>query len=292
MDGLNENGFPYPIMSADALKGLIGRNNLRIVDASWRMPGEEHARRDHEIRRLPGAVFFDLDDIADKTSDLPHMLPSPQDFAAAVGDLGISDNDDVVVYDDKGLFSAARVWWTFRAMGHDKVSVLDGGLAAWECAGGPTEKGAATPTPTRYDIGIARVLARNANEVGEFLKRKDGIVLDARPTPRFEGAASEPRPGLRSGAMPGAVNLPLAELLTPNGRLKPVAELARLFHDRGVHMETPVITTCGSGVTAAALSLALERLSHQNHAVYDGSWAEWGRETNDPAIFPVVKGKS
>lgn len=284
----NAEEFPYPLATAAWLAGELGPGDLKVIDASWRMPGNPPAIEDHKKRRIPGAVFFDLDAIADKSLNLPHMLPSADEFARAMGALGISESDRVVVYDDAGVFSAARVWWTFRAMGHGSVAVLDGGLPKWLREGRPVESGEASPKPARYRVKATRPIVRNAGEVRAFLDRKEGVVLDARPPARFSGEAAEPRPGLRSGHMPGAVNLPYSLLLTATGEFKSLKELATLFHDRDVHAETAVIATCGSGVTAAALSLALERLGHRAHAVYDGSWAEWGDQANDPALFPVV----
>ena len=282
--------FPYPLATTDWLANALGVGDLKIVDGSWRMPGNPPARADFEQRRIPGAVFFDLDVIADRSTALPHMLPSPDEFASSVGALGIRSDDRIVVYDDAGVFSAARVWWTFRAMGHDRVSVLDGGLPKWTREGRGLASGPARPNAAIYAIGADSALASTADDVREFLRNRSGAVIDARPAPRFRGLAAEPRPGLRSGHMPGAINLPHAALLTTAGELRPVAELARLFRDQGVHMDTEVITTCGSGVTAAVLSLALERLGHRRHRLYDGSWAEWGSDANDAGRFPVVQG--
>jgi len=285
-----DEAFPYPLATTEFLAAELGAADLKIIDGSWRMPGNPPAIEDHRQRRIPGAVFFDLDEIADKSTGLPHMLPSADEFAAKIGTLGISDKDRVIVYDDAGLFSAARVWWTFRAMGHDRVSVLDGGLPKWRREGRALESGVASPAPARYRIAETRPIVRSAGEVLAFLKSEAGIVLDARPALRFSGESKEPRPGLRSGHMPGAVNLPHSLLLTPDGELKPFSELAALFRARGVHAESQVIASCGSGVTAAAIALALERLGHSAHAVYDGSWTEWGDQSNDPALFPVVAG--
>lgn len=289
MDELTR-AFPYPLASTEWLAGELGAADLKIIDASWRMPGNPPAIEDHVRRRLPGAVFFDLDAIADRTTALPHMLPSQTDFAAAAGALGLKAGDRVVVYDDAGVFSAARVWWTFRAMGHEYVSVLDGGLPKWLREGRPVEAGRVHPAPAAYIPNPARGLARSAAEIRNALAGA-ARVLDARPAARFTGEAAEPRPGLRRGAMPGAISLPHSLLLGPDGAFRPIDELARLFRERGVHMETPVIASCGSGVTAAVIILALERLGHRDHGLYDGSWAEWGAETNDPDLFPVVAGR-
>lgn len=282
--------FPYPLITTERLADMLSDPLLRIVDGSWRMPGNPPAQEEHERRRIPGSVFFDLDAIADRTTGLPHMLPSSDEFAAAVGALGISRDSRVVVYDDQGIFSAARVWWTFRAMGHRDVSTVDGGLPKWLKEGRPTEQGRAAPVAVLYAPAKSAGLARTAAEVREFLNKEVGVVLDARPAARFSGEAAEPRPNLRRGHMPGAVSLPHSLLLTETSELKPLDVLAKLFRARGVHTETEVVSSCGSGVTAAVVSLALERLGHRRHALYDGSWAEWGAETNDPALFPATIG--
>jgi thiosulfate/3-mercaptopyruvate sulfurtransferase len=285
---MNGDEFPYPLVTTDWLTARISVPTVKVIDGSWRMPGGAPARLDHEKRRIPGAVFFDIDSIADKSTALPHMLPTAAEFSAAVGALGIGSGDDVIVYDDQGVFSAARVWWTFRAMGHERVSVLDGGLPKWRREGRRIETGPAAPARADYKARPNPSIVRTADAVRLFLKGGRGVVLDARPAQRFKGAAAEPRPGLRSGRMPGAVNLPHALLISESGELRPLNELAKLFHDRDVHAETDVIATCGSGVTAALIALALERLGHRRHALYDGSWAEWGRQSNDPALYPAI----
>lgn len=285
-----DDQFPYPLATTDWLADTLGADDLKIVDGSWRMPGNPPAYADFERRRIPGAVFFDIDAIADQSTSLPHMLPTPNDFAASVGALGIRRSDRVIVYDDAGIFSAARVWWTFRVMGHDKVAVLDGGLPKWTREGRALATGPCALVPSEYLIDQTTALARSADDVREMLESGSGAVIDARSAPRFAGVAAEPRPGLRSGRMPGAVNLPYTALLATTGELRPASELARLFRDLDLHTDTEIITTCGSGVTAAILSLALERLGHRRHGLYDGSWAEWGSDSNDSGRFPVVRG--
>jgi thiosulfate/3-mercaptopyruvate sulfurtransferase len=286
----DEAFFPYPLVSTGWLADRLGAPDVKPVDGSWRLADAPPAAADYELRHIPGAVFFDLDAVADRTSALPHMLPAPADFATAVGALGIRSSDRVVVYDDSGLFSAARVWWTFRAMGHEHVSVLEGGLPKWRKEDRPLESGWTAPTPVAYEPAAPRPIVRSADEVRAFVERREGVLLDARPAARFRGEAPEPRPGLRRGRIPGAVSLPHSSLLDESGALRPLHELAALFRDRGVHGETAVIASCGSGVTAAVLALALERLGHRRHALYDGSWAEWGAEQNDPERFPVATG--
>ena len=282
--------FPYPLVTTDWLGANLYEPDVRVVDASWRMPGNPPAKNDHQERRIPGAVFFDLDEIADRSNSLPHMLPSQAEFAASASALGLSAEDRIVVYDDTGTFSAARVWWTFRAMGHDLVSVLDGGLPKWLRESRATEAGAATPRMAQYRPRKARSLVRNHDDLRAALFSKAAVVLDARPAARFSGDAPEPRAGLRRGHMPGAANLPHSLLISEGGVMKSAEELSGIFASLGVSDAQPVIATCGSGVTAAVIVLALEVIGHASASLYDGSWAEWGRETNDPSRFPVVAG--
>lgn len=282
--------FPYPLATTGWLGANLGETDVRVVDASWRMPGNPPAIGDYIKQRLPGAVFFDLDEIADHSSGLPHMLPSPKRFADWAGTNGISNDDRVIIYDDSGVFSAARAWWTFRAMGHERVSVLDGGLPKWLSEGRAVVSGAANPRMAIYALRPTRPLARDHEDVRRALETASAVVLDARPAARFLGDAPEPRPGLRRGHMPGARNLPHSLLLADKGVMKPAPELRKLFAARGVGDTTPVIATCGSGVTAAVIALAFEVSGHENAGLYDGSWTEWGREANDPARFAVVTG--
>lgn len=275
-----------PLVSTEWLAAHLDDADVKIVDGSWRMPGQGAAIETYNAQHIPGAVFFDIDAIADQRTHLPHMLPSPSQFAQAMEDLGISDQDRVVVYDEKGLFSAARVWWTFRAMGHETVAVLDGGLPRWRAEGRPVTAEKTIPIQMIYTPRPQPGLVADAAAVREALKGAK-TVIDARSAERFAGKAADPRPGVRAGHMPGARNTPFLSLLDGDA-LKPVADLSAIFTDAGITPETPVITSCGSGVTAAVLSLALELTGSRSHALYDGSWSEWGEETNDDAIFPVV----
>ena len=275
-----------PLATSNWLAEHLGERDVKIIDASWRMPGQGSAVENYNAQHIPGAVFFDIDAIADTSTDLPHMLPSPDVFAEAMGALGISDTDCVVIYDEKGLFSAARAWWTFRAMGHDKVVVLDGGLPRWLAEGRPVTAEKPASQPASYSPRPVPALAVNADAVREALKAGK-TVLDARSAARFAGTAPDPRPGVRAGRMPGAKNLPFTDLLDGDA-LKPAHELREIMKSIGVSPETPVMTSCGSGVTAAVLSLALEVIGSKSHALYDGSWSEWGKETHDNELYPVV----
>ncbi|MFQ5562853.1 MAG: 3-mercaptopyruvate sulfurtransferase [Parvularculaceae bacterium] len=279
------------LVSTDWLADNLGADDLRVIDASWRMPGADApARAAYEERHIPGAQFFDIDAIADKSIDLPHMTPPPEIFAEAVGRMGVSETDRVVVYDDAGLFSAPRVWWTFRAMGHGPVMVLDGGLEKWLAEDRPVTKEIVAPKPVFYRTRPVKNAACRAADMRLALQRGDTVVLDARPADRFEGRAPEPRAGLRSGHMPGAKNLPAGIVLNENGTMKDAAALKELFANAGIGADTPVVTTCGSGVTAAILSFALDRAGHSRHGLYDGSWAEWGDVRRSLQEFPVATG--
>ena len=263
-----------PIVSTDWLAARIKDPDLRIVDAPFYMPGDPRTPRgEFEKEHIPGAVLFDLEAISDHANPLPHMLAPARAFAQAVGRLGISDGDRIVVYDHAGLLSAGRVWWNFRAMGHDEVYVLDGGLPRWIAEKRPVASGPVTSAVRTFTPVFRPALVRDIQQVQASLKA--GVqVLDARARDRFQGAAPEPRPGLPSGHMPGAFNTPHAELIE-NGALKSKEALAALFSGEGVDIDKPVITTCGSGVSAAVIALALARLGKWDAPVYDGSWTEW-----------------
>jgi len=264
-----------PLVSTDWLADHLGE--VQLVDATWFMPNEgREGHADYLAAHIPGAVFFDIDAIADRTVDLPHMLPTAEDFAEAAGRLGLSRDATVVAYDSFGVRSAARVWWTLRVMGFPKVFVLDGGLKKWLAEGRPTEAGEAALPATRLSPSLDAGLVRDLGAVKNLLTSKAAQLVDARGAARFRGEAPEPRAGLRSGHMPGARNTPFDSLLNPDGTMKSAEELKALFRAAKVDLAAPIVTTCGSGVTASVVALALARLGREGVAVYDGSWTEWG----------------
>jgi thiosulfate/3-mercaptopyruvate sulfurtransferase len=271
-----------PLVSTQWLADHLKAPDVRILDASWHLPTENRdARAEYRAQHIPGAVFFDIDEICDTDSPLPHMLPHPVKFSSRMRKLGLGDGSRFVVYDSTGLFSAPRVWWMLRAMGHEDVVVLDGGLPKWVAEGRPVEDLPLPPRERHFTVRYHSALVRTLPEVQKALARGEQ-VLDARSAGRFEGREPEPRPGVRSGHMPGAKNVPWQSLLGPDGALLPAPELAAKFKGAGVDIHKPVITTCGSGVSAAVLALALARLGQERTPVYDGSWAEWGSREDLP----------
>ena len=270
-------------VTPDWLMRHIDDPDVVVVDGSWHMPAAGRSgRAEYLANHIPGAVFFDLDAIADTTSSLPHMLPTPDAFAAAVGALGIGDTQTIVVYDSVGLFSAARVWWSFRIMGARDVVLLDGGLPAWIAAELPLEAGEAPRAPATFKPHFDPAAVRGFDEVKAALGGKAQIV-DARSAGRFHGRDPEPRAGLRSGHMPGAINLPFGEAIE-GGRLKSASDLRTLFAARGIDPNKPVIASCGSGVSAAVIALALDVLGAPDVAIYDGSWTEWGGRSDASVV--------
>lgn len=272
-----------PMVSTDWLASRLDQEDLVVLDATWFMPPTTRdADAEYAEKHIPGAVHFDIDKVADHSSPLPHMLPEPADFAIAVRRMGVQPTTRVVVYDGPGLFSAPRVWWMFRVMGHENVAVLDGGLAKWTAEGRPVEAGWIQKPHGEFKAHFDADLVRNLEQVRTALKKGSEQMLDARAAGRFTGETPEPREGLRSGHMPGAHNLPWASLVMPDGTLALKEQLETAFAAAGVDLDKPIVTTCGSGVSAAILSLALARLGQWRVPVYDGSWTEWGGRSDTP----------
>lgn len=268
---------PKTLVSTDWLAAHLKDPDLRILDASWHLPDMgRDPQAEYAAAHIPGARFFDIDEISDHRSDLPHMAPPPEKFMSRMRAMGVGDGHQVVVYDGMGLFSAARVWWLFRLMGKTEVAVLDGGLPKWQAEGREVSDMPPVVRDRHMTTSRQNQLVRDVTQVARAAKLRDHVIIDARAPARFRGEAPEPRPGLRAGHIPGARNAFFRDLLNEDGTMKPVDDLRRVFTDAGVDLTQPIITTCGSGVTAAVLDLALERIGHRNHAVYDGSWSEWG----------------
>ena len=275
--------FP-PLVSTDWLADRLDNPDLKILDASWYMPAQARdAQAEYAAAHIPGAMFFDIDRIADTASSLPHMLPLPAYFGAAVGALGIGNEDNVVIYDGAGIFAAPRVWWTFRVFGHSRVAVLDGGLPKWKRENRPLDAGPVTPTPKNFRANPRMKLLRDAVAMRENVASEKELVLDARSEGRFKGTEPEPRPGLKGGHIPHSRNLPFQTLIDPaSGIMKPADELRAIFANAGVTAKQRVTASCGSGLTAAILAFGLYLTGRDDVAIYDGSWSEWGALPDAP----------
>ncbi|SMY08392.1 3-mercaptopyruvate sulfurtransferase [Flavimaricola marinus] len=274
---LHDQDDPKTLVSTEWLAEHLKSPDLRLLDASFYLPDMgRDAKAEYAEAHIPGARFFDIDEISDQRSELPHMVPPVEKFMSRMRAMGIGDGHQVVVYDGMGLFSAARVWWLFRLMGKTDVAVLDGGLPKWQAEGHPVTDADPVIRDRHMTVTRQNQMVRDVTEVARAAKLGDHVIIDARAPERFRGEAPEPRPGLRAGHIPGARNVFYRDLLQADGTMKPVAELRPIFEAAGVDLTKPAITSCGSGVTAAVLSLALERLGVAEHSLYDGSWSEWG----------------
>ncbi|XP_019183172.1 PREDICTED: thiosulfate/3-mercaptopyruvate sulfurtransferase 2 [Ipomoea nil] len=293
-----------PVVSVDWLHTKLRDPDMKVLDASWYMPDEQrNPLQEYQVAHIPGALFFDLDGIADRTTNLPHMLPSEEAFAAAVSALGIENKDGVVVYDGKGIFSAARVWWMFRVFGHDRVWVLDGGLPRWRASGYDVESSASgdailkasaaseaiekvykghTAGPITFLTKLQPHLVWKLEQVRNNIEEKSHQHIDARSKARFDGVAPEPRKGIRSGHVPGSKCIPFAQMLDGSQTLLSAEELKKKFDQEGISLDSPIVTSCGTGVTACILALGLHRLGKTDVPVYDGSWTEWGANPEVP----------
>ncbi|XP_010669992.2 thiosulfate/3-mercaptopyruvate sulfurtransferase 1, mitochondrial isoform X3 [Beta vulgaris subsp. vulgaris] len=293
-----------PVVSIEWLHANLRQPGIKVVDASWYMPDEQrNPIQEYQVAHIPGALFFDVDGIADRTTNLPHMLPSEEAFSAAVSALGIENKDGVIVYDGKGIFSAARVWWMFRVFGHDRIWVLDGGLPRWRASGYDVESSASSDAilkasaaseaiekvyqgqqagPITFQTAFQPHLVWTLDQVRNNIEQKTHQLVDARSKARFDGTAPEPRKGIRSGHVPGSKCVPFPKVLASSGTLLSGDELKEKFEQEGISLDQPIVTSCGTGVTACVLALGLHRLGKNDVAVYDGSWTEWGGKPDTP----------
>jgi thiosulfate/3-mercaptopyruvate sulfurtransferase len=272
-----------PLVTTAWLAEHLGAPDVKVADATWLMPSlGRNAQAEYEAAHIPGAVRFDIDDIADQGSPLPHMIPDGARFSSRVRALGLGDGSRIVVYDDNHYSASARAWWMFRLFGHDDVAVLDGGLRRWREEGRALDDATVAPSPRHFTVRQNHLLLRELDQIRQNLVDRRDQVVDARSAGRFAGTEPEPRPGLRAGRIPNSVNLPYTEVIAADGSMKAADDLRPLFVGRGIALDRPIVTSCGSGVTAATLALAFHRIGVDDVAVYDGSWSEWGGGDDTP----------
>jgi len=271
------------LVSTGWLAGHLGAPDVKVADATWFLPTQQRdPRREYEEAHIQGAVFFDIDEIADTDNPLPHMMPGAAKFASRVRRLGLGDGTRIVLYDNNHYSASARAWWMFRVFGHRDVAVLDGGFAKWQAEGRPVSDEPVVPAERHFTVRQNHLLVRELEQMRANLVDRREQVVDARSSGRFAGTEPEPRPGLRGGHIPQSRNLPYLDLIAPDGTLLPPDRLRQRFADAGVELGQPIVTTCGSGVTASTLALALYQLGLGDVAVYDGSWSEWGGRHDTP----------
>lgn len=282
------------LVSTEWLAARLEAPDVKILDASYSPAPGTPLDANYRIEHIPGARFFDIDEIADSENPLPHMLPAPEKFVARVRRMGIGDGDQVVIYDDKGIYSAARAWWMFRVMGHDDVAVLDGGLPKWKAEDRPlSSEPPGRATEKHFTARMQGDLVSDLYDIRRICEAGGAQVVDARSAERFAGIAPEPRPVSRAGHIPGSVNLPYAAMFNPDGTMRTPEEIRQLFEAARVKLNQPIVTTCGSGVTACILALGLAMLGHERASVYDGSWTEWGSRPDTPvATGPEGDGRN
>ena len=273
-----------PLVSTEWLAEHLKDANVKLLDATFKLPGVLPLPKDDYLAaHIPGAVYFDVDAVSDHSNPLPHMFPSAEQFGRDIGGLGVSNNDTVVIYDAGGWVAAPRAWWMFLSYGHRDVRILNGGLKKWRAEGRAVESGEVTAKPATFKANYDASRVRSIEQMIANVASHAEQVIDARAADRFEGRAVEPRPGIRSGHIPGALNLPYNNLFdAATGTMKPLDDLRKAFSGAGVDTAKPIVTSCGSGVSAAVLTLALYRLGVENTALYDGSWSEWGKADGPP----------
>ncbi len=274
---------PEALVSTEWLARHLDAPDVRVVDGSWHMPqAKRNPRKEYEAQHIPGAVFFDIDEIADTDSDLPHMLPPPEKFAARVRKLGLGDGNRIVVYDTTGASAAARVWWMFRVFGHDDIAVLDGGMGKWLAEGRPVSDEPVRPQERHFTARVNTLLVRDYGQVRASVESGREQFIDTRSAGRFAGTEPEPRPGLRSGHAPGAISLPFGSFLNDDKTMAPADVIRGAIDSAGVDLERPMFTSCGSGVTACVVSLGLYLIGQKEVPVFDGSWTEWASHADSP----------